>query len=69
MTHETLQQRASREIERRSRHSDLLVIAPLKEWTCTSCGGIGDLLLMEDAGRASTEKRRCSGYANVLTTC
>jgi hypothetical protein len=37
-------------IERHSRPPDLVVIWPLKEWTCTSCGGTGDLLLMEDPG-------------------
>lgn len=31
-----------------SRPPDLVVISPLKDWTCTRCGGHGDLLLMED---------------------
>lgn len=30
--------------------SDLVVISPIKDWTCAQCGGTGDLLLMEDAG-------------------
>ena len=38
------------EVERQSRPPDLLVISPIKEWTCTSCGGTGDLLVMEDPG-------------------
>lgn len=31
-----------------SRPPDLVVVSPLKDWTCTGCGGHGDLLLMED---------------------
>jgi hypothetical protein len=34
----------------RSRPSDLVVVLPVKRWTCTSCGGTGDLLKMEDGG-------------------
>ena len=37
-------------VERQSRPPDLIVISPVKQWTCTSCGDTGDLLLMEDAG-------------------
>ena len=33
-----------------SRPSDLVVISPVKKWTCASCGGTGDLLKMEDGG-------------------
>jgi hypothetical protein len=33
-----------------SRPSDLVVISPVKKWTCASCGGTGDLLKMEDSG-------------------
>ncbi len=33
-----------------SRQADLLVISPVKEWTCASCGGTGDFLKMEDSG-------------------
>jgi hypothetical protein len=33
-----------------SRPSDLVVISPVKRWTCSSCGGTGDLLKMEDCG-------------------
>jgi hypothetical protein len=39
-----------RAVERQSRPPELVVISPLKEWTCASCGGTGDFLLMEDAG-------------------
>jgi hypothetical protein len=38
----------ARLIERASRAPDLVVIVPLREWTCTTCHGTGDLLLMED---------------------
>ena len=30
--------------------ADLVVISPLKEWTCAGCAGTGDFLKMEDAG-------------------
>jgi hypothetical protein len=33
-----------------SRPSDLVVISPVKKWTCSSCGGTGELLKMEDGG-------------------
>jgi hypothetical protein len=33
-----------------SRSPDLVVIEPLREWTCTSCGGSGFLLFMEGPG-------------------
>lgn len=36
--------------ERLSRPPDLVVISPLKDWTCTACGGTGDFLFMEEPG-------------------
>ena len=30
--------------------ADLLVIVPLKDWTCATCGGTSDFLIMDDAG-------------------
>jgi hypothetical protein len=36
--------------ERLTKPPDLLVISPLKEWTCDGCGGTGDLLIMEGDG-------------------
>jgi hypothetical protein len=33
-----------------TRSSDLVVVMPVKKWTCTTCGGTGDLLKMEDNG-------------------
>jgi hypothetical protein len=41
---------SKRAVERQSRPPDLLVISPVGEWTCRSCGGTGDLLFMEDPG-------------------
>jgi hypothetical protein len=41
---------SERTIERQSRPPDLVVISPVNEWTCTSCGGTGDLLFMEGPG-------------------
>jgi len=35
---------------RLSRPPELVVISPIKDWTCTVCGGSGDLLLMEEPG-------------------
>jgi hypothetical protein len=37
-------------VKPRSCPSDLVVVLPVKRWTCTSCGGTGDLLKMEDGG-------------------
>lgn len=37
-------------VERRNRPPELLVIEPLKDWTCVGCAGTGALLVMEDAG-------------------
>jgi hypothetical protein len=37
-------------VEKQSKPPDLVVISPVKGWTCTSCGGTGDFLFMEDPG-------------------
>jgi hypothetical protein len=37
-------------VERQSRPPDLVVVWPLSEFTCDSCGGTGDLLIMEGDG-------------------
>jgi hypothetical protein len=29
---------------------DLVVVEPVRDWTCTECKGTGDLLIMDDAG-------------------
>jgi hypothetical protein len=36
--------------ERQSRPADLVVVSPIRDWTCTACGGTGGLLIMEDPG-------------------
>ncbi len=36
--------------QRQSRPPELVVIAPLENWTCTTCGGTGDLLIMDAPG-------------------
>jgi hypothetical protein len=35
---------------RQSRPPELVVISPLKDWNCTTCGGSGEFLIMEEAG-------------------
>lgn len=32
------------------RRPDLIVVSPLKDWSCTECGNSGDLLTMDDKG-------------------
>jgi len=41
---------AERVIARQSAPPDLVVIQPVKDFTCAECGGSGDLLMMDDAG-------------------
>src|SRR5258705_6102667 len=41
---------SQRAVKQQSRLPDLVVISPVKDWTCMSCGDTGDLLFMEDAG-------------------
>jgi len=36
--------------DRESRPPDLVVIQPLKDWTCRECSGAGSFLIMEDEG-------------------
>lgn len=38
----------ARVVEQAGRPPDLVVVSPLKDWTCATCGGTGELLLMED---------------------
>ncbi len=51
------------ERERESRPPDLVVVSPLNEWTCSTCGGTGDLLLMEGPGPIC---RRCAGMDHLV---
>ncbi len=36
--------------KREGKAQDLVVVSPLKSWTCAECSGTGDFLTMEDAG-------------------
>jgi len=49
--------------ERQNRPPELVVISPLKEWTCTTCSGTGDLLIMQDAGPVCL---RCTGMDHLV---
>lgn len=40
----------TRLVERQSKPADLVVISPLKDWTCSLCDGTGEFLLMEEPG-------------------
>jgi hypothetical protein len=42
--------RRQRLSEQGSKPPDLVVVAPLNDWTCTGCDGTGDLLIMEAPG-------------------
>src|SRR5919109_225257 len=35
---------------RQSRPPDLVVVSPVRDWTCSACGGTGDLLIMDEPG-------------------
>jgi hypothetical protein len=47
---ELSEKKRERLAERQSRPPDLVVISPIRDWTCTVCGGTGDFLLMEEPG-------------------
>jgi hypothetical protein len=36
--------------ERQSRPPELVVVSPIRDWTCAGCGGTGDFLLMDEPG-------------------
>jgi hypothetical protein len=36
--------------ERMAAPPDLVVVQPVKDWSCAECGGTGDLLIMDDKG-------------------
>jgi ribosomal protein L14 len=42
--------KAEEAAKRGDKAQDLVVISPLKSWTCAECSGTGDLLTMDDAG-------------------
>lgn len=41
---------AAESAKRGSKAPDLVVVSPLKSWTCAECSGSGDFLTMDDAG-------------------
>jgi hypothetical protein len=47
---ELSERKRARLTERQSRPPDLVVVSVLNDWTCTACGGTGDLLIMEGPG-------------------
>jgi hypothetical protein len=47
---ELSERKRARLAERQSRPLDLVVVSPIKDWTCSGCGGTGGLLIMEDGG-------------------
>ena len=49
-THWVSPELSQQAVERQSRPPDLVVISPVNDWICASCGGTGDLLFMEDPG-------------------
>jgi hypothetical protein len=44
------ERKSERLLERRSKPPDLVVIAPINDWTCAACGGTGGLLIMDAPG-------------------
>jgi hypothetical protein len=49
--------------QRQSRPPDLVVISPLKDWTCTTCSGTRDLLIMQDTGPVCL---RCAAMDHLI---
>lgn len=49
--------------QRQSRPPDLVVISPRKDWTCTTCSGTGDLLIMQGTGPVCM---RCAGMDHLV---
>ncbi|TVS87769.1 DUF2293 domain-containing protein [Mycobacterium helveticum] len=62
-THWVAPELSQRTVERQSRPPDLVVIWAVNEWTCTSCGGTGDVLFMEDAGPLCVD---CADLAHLV---
>lgn len=40
----------ARLVERQSQPADLVVTMPVKDWSCSSCGGTGEFLIMDEPG-------------------
>lgn len=49
-TRPTMTARAEEAAKRKGKAPDLVVISPLKSWTCAECSSTGDFLTMDDAG-------------------
>lgn len=49
-THWAAAEHREKVIEKASKPPELIVVEPLKAFTCHACGGSGELLVMEDAG-------------------
>jgi len=49
-THWTSPAMSAPQQERMAAPPDLVVVQPVKDWTCAECGGTGDLLIMDDRG-------------------
>jgi hypothetical protein len=49
--------------KRQGRPPDLVVISPLTDWTCTTCSGTGDLLIMQETGPVCL---RCVGMDHLV---
>ena len=47
---ELSERKRERLAERQGRPPDLVVISALGDWTCSTCGGTGDLLIMDEPG-------------------
>jgi hypothetical protein len=50
-------------VERTSRPPDLVAVSPTREWTCSSCTGTGDFLLMRDEDPVCTG---CAGLGHLV---
>jgi hypothetical protein len=46
----SLESRRERILETQDAPPDLLVIQPIKDWSCAECRGTGDLLIMDEPG-------------------
>ena len=49
-THWTSAELSAPQRERMAAPPDLVVVQPVKDWSCADCGGTGDLLIMDDKG-------------------
>jgi hypothetical protein len=43
-------EKRERILKRQDAPPDLVVVQPVKDWTCAECGGTGDVLIMDDKG-------------------